>query len=174
MNKIPFIIFVVFVALFSVVFLKGKDPSIIESVMIGKAAPSFNLKPTLKGGKNFSNKDFKGKVSIVNVFASWCLACKVEHKTLANISKAEEVPLYGINYKDKPEDIKNWLKKHGNIYNLIGADSDGRVSIDWGVYGVPETFIVDKEGIIRYKHVGPVTDEVYEETFKPLLRILKK
>jgi len=174
MNKIPFIIFTVMVVLFALIFYKGKDPAQLESVMIGRDVPVFNLKSPLENEQGFSSEDLKAQVSIVNVFASWCIGCLAEHKVLENISKEEAVSLYGLNYKDKPENVKKWLDKHGNIYKLIGSDRNGRVAIDWGVYGVPETFIVDENGVIRYKHVGPVTQDVYEETFKPLLKILKK
>jgi len=174
MNKLPFIIFAIFVAIFALVFIEGKDTSIIESVMIGKPVPQFNLPSAIKGQKSFSSDRLKGKVSIVNVFASWCVACQLEHNMLKKITKEENINIYGIDYKDKPENLKKWLDKRGNFYKLIGDDSKGRVAIDWGVYGVPESFIIDKKGIIRYKHVGPLTGQVYKDVFKPLLAELKK
>jgi cytochrome c biogenesis protein CcmG, thiol:disulfide interchange protein DsbE len=172
-NKLPFILFLILVAFFATLLLKGQDPAIIPSPLIGKPAPVFNLPAAANGLKGFSSKDLKGRPSIVNFFASWCAGCEVEHETLAKMAATEQIPLYGVDYKDTPEKLTEWLKKHSNPYAAIGADKEGKISIDWGVYGAPETFIIDANGIIRYKHVGPVTEQVYEDNLKPLLRKLK-
>lgn len=174
MRKIPFIVFILLAGFFAVLLLKGKDPAVVESAMIGKPAPVFDLPSALKGKAGFSSQQMKGKPAVVNVFASWCLSCRFEQGALEQISKVENIPVYGIDYKDTPEKLAAWLKKYGNPYTAIGADRDGRVSVDWGVYGVPETFVVDAQGIIRYKHVGAVTEKDYRDIFKPLLAEMKK
>jgi cytochrome c biogenesis protein CcmG/thiol:disulfide interchange protein DsbE len=174
MNKIPFILFAVLVVFLAVLLLKGKDPTVLDSVMIGKPVPHFNLSAALKGDKGFSSKDLTATPAIVNVFASWCMECRLEQDTLTEIGRAEKIPVYGIDYKDTPEKLTGWLKKYGNPYAAIGADPHGLTAIDWGVYGVPETFIVDARGIIRYKHIGAVTDKTYRAIFKPLLAELKR
>lgn len=174
MNKIPLIIFLLLACFFAVLLLNGKDPAFVESVMIGRPAPVFHLSGGSKGDGGFSSGDLRGKPSIVNVFASWCLTCRIEQGILEEIGRAEDIPVYGLNYKDTPDKMAAWLKKYGDPYDAIGADRDGRVAIDWGVYGVPETFIVDAKGVIRYKHIGAVTDDDYQNIFKPLLAELKK
>jgi cytochrome c biogenesis protein CcmG/thiol:disulfide interchange protein DsbE len=174
MRKIPFILFILLAGFFAVLLLRGKDPAVVESAMIGKPAPAFNLPSALKGKAGFSSKDLRGTPAVVNIFASWCLACRVEQGALEKIAKAENIPVYGIDYKDTPDKLAAWLKKYGDPFTAIGADSEGRTAIDWGVYGVPETFVVDARGVIRYKHVGAVTDKVYRDIFKPLLAELKK
>lgn len=174
MNKIPLILFVILAGVFAALLLQGKDPMQVESAMIGKKVPAFKLQRQLKKGEFFTDEDLKGTPSVVNVFASWCVTCRLEQGILEGIADDEDIPVYGINYKDKLADLLPWLKKYGNPYTKVGDDVDGRVAMDWGVYGVPETFIVDAEGVIRYRHVGVVTDDVYRETFKPLLAELKK
>jgi cytochrome c biogenesis protein CcmG/thiol:disulfide interchange protein DsbE len=174
MKKIPLLIFILLAVFFAAVLYKGKDPTVVESAMIGKAVPVFNLSAATKVTPGFSSKDFQGTPAIVNVFASWCLSCQLEQGILEEIGSAEKVPVYGMDYKDTPEKLAAWLKKYGNPYDAIGDDRKGRVAIDWGVYGVPETFVVDARGFIRYKYVGPVTDDVYQDILKPLLAELKK
>ena len=163
MNKLPLILFVLLVAFLVMPMLKGKDPTVLESVMIGKAAPAVNLPAALKNKKGFSSKDLRGKPAIINVFASWCLECRVEQTALAAIGKAENIPVYGIDYKDTPEKLAAWLKQYGDPYHAIDADSDGHAAIDWGVYGVPETFFINNKGIILYKKVGAVTEDTSGE-----------
>jgi cytochrome c biogenesis protein CcmG/thiol:disulfide interchange protein DsbE len=170
MNKIPLVAFFVLAALFGAVLLKGINPAEVPSVMVGKPVPSF----IFLGGEGFSGKDLRGNLSIVNIFASWCLACQLEQGILEEMSRAEKISVYGINYKDTPERREAWLKKYGDPYDFIGDDRDGRVAIDFGVTGVPETFIVDARGIIRYRHAGPVTDDIYHDVFRPLLAELRK
>jgi cytochrome c biogenesis protein CcmG/thiol:disulfide interchange protein DsbE len=126
------------------------------------------------GGEiGFSSGDLPGRVSLVNVFASWCAPCRAEHKVLNALAKSQRVPIYGINYKDRTEAARAWLAELGNPYTRIGADS-GRVGIEWGVYGVPETFVVDRQGRIRYKHVGPLTQADLDRKILPLIAKLEK
>lgn len=135
-----------------------RDPSLVQSVLIGKPAPQFDLKP-VEGlpVPGFGTAALKGAVTVVNVFASWCIPCRDEHPVLEALKQVSSVRLFGINQKDAPENARAFLAELGNPYDAIGADTTGRVSIDWGIYGVPETFIVDAEGIIRFKHVGPIS-----------------
>ena len=148
-------------------------PDVVPSALIDKPVPQFTLAglpgagPRL--GEGFSNADLTGQVSLVNVFASWCLPCRVEHPILMRLARDRKVRIFGLNYKDKPEDARAWLKELGNPYWRIGADRDGRVGIDWGVYGVPETFIVDSQGRIRYKQVGPITASDLDEKILPII-----
>jgi cytochrome c biogenesis protein CcmG/thiol:disulfide interchange protein DsbE len=149
----------------------GKDISQVPSALIDKPAPAFAL-PPIEGRKDgFASADLMGKVSLVNVFASWCEPCKAEHPILMELAR-QGVPIYGINHKDQPEKALQFLANLGNPYRAVGADKDGRVSIDWGVYGFPETFVIDGQGRIRYRHVGPIRPEHVERIFAPLLRKL--
>lgn len=156
--------------------LKTGDPSRLPSVLIGKPVPVFNLPPVeglainSKPVSGFSNKDLAtGKVTIVNVWASWCVPCHAEHPILTKLAADNDVPLYGINYKDKPVDARRFLGRLGNPYIAVGADAKGRTAIDWGVYGVPETYIIDGTGKIAYKHVGPLTDMVIKARILPAI-----
>jgi cytochrome c biogenesis protein CcmG/thiol:disulfide interchange protein DsbE len=170
---IPLIVFALVVLLAAVPLLAGKDPSVLPSALLERPAPGFDLPPALDGKGGFATADLKkGAVSVVNVFASWCVACAAEHEALAAL--AEDVAVYGLSYKDRPEDLAAWLERHGNPYRAIGDDREGRVAIDWGVYGVPETFVVDGAGIVRYRHAGAVTPEVYARVLKPLIEELEK
>ncbi|MFQ5985051.1 MAG: DsbE family thiol:disulfide interchange protein [Alphaproteobacteria bacterium] len=150
------------------------DSQVIPSVLIGKSAPRFDLPPVKGRELGLSSEDLKGKVSLVNVFASWCVACRVEHPLFMEVSRKGLVPIHGLNYKDQPEDAARWLDKLGDPYTRTGADRDGRVGIDWGVYGVPETFVVDQEGRIAHKHIGPVTPEAWRQTILPLIEKLRR
>ena len=149
------------------------DPRIIPSALIDKDVPTFELPPIEGGpGKGFSSADLSGRVTAVNVFASWCLPCRAEHPLVTRLGRIKGVTLYGINYKDKPADALGWLEELGNPFRQIGADAKGRVAIDWGVYGLPETFIIDKKGRIRYKHVGPMTPKSFKEKILPVIEEL--
>ncbi len=150
------------------------DPKKIPSVLIDKPVPEFRLPPVWGRELGLASSDLKGEVSLVNAFASWCVACKAEHPLLMQLNKAGIVPVHGLNTKDKPEDAAAWLERYGDPYTRTGADLDGRVTIDWGVYGLPETFVVDGRGIIRYKHIGPITPQVLEETILPLVEELRR
>ena len=151
----------------------GIDPNVLPSALIDEPAPQFDLPPLPGHEQGFSSADLKGHVSLVNTFASWCLPCRAEHPVLNALSATKRVPIYGIDYKDKEDAAVAWIAALGNPYTKIGAD-DGRVGIDWGVYGVPETFVVDRQGRIRYKHVGPLTQTDLERTILPLVAKLEK
>jgi cytochrome c biogenesis protein CcmG/thiol:disulfide interchange protein DsbE len=169
---IPLAIFLV-IAVFLGVGLT-RDPRKLPSTMIDKPAPQFTLKQVSEPAKTFSPADMKGQVWMLNVWASWCTACRVEHPLLVEISNSKIVPLIGLDYKDKPEDAVKFLAQQGNPYNLSALDLEGRVGIDYGVYGVPETFIIDKNGRIRHKHVGPITPESLQKEILPIIAELKK
>ncbi len=152
----------------------GIDSNVLPSPLINEPAPRFTLPALLPGDDHgFSSADLKGHVSLVNAFASWCAPCRQEHPVLNALAQTKRVSIYGIDYKDKEEAARAWIAELGNPYTRIGAD-DGRVGIDWGVYGVPETFIVDRTGRIRYKHVGPLTPAVVQKTILPLVAKLEK
>lgn len=150
------------------------DPRQVPSALIGKPAPEFSLPPVQGHTLGLATRDLIGEVSLVNVFASWCVACREEHPLLMQISQDGVVPVHGLNYKDAPADAARWLERMGDPYRRTGADLDGRVAIDWGVYGVPETFVVDANGMIAYKQIGPITPDVWSKTLLPLIRSLQK
>ncbi len=152
----------------------GHDPSVVPSALIDQPVPEFDLPPLKDDKPGFASANLTGEVSLVNVFASWCVPCRVEHPILMRLAKREDIAIIGLNYKDKPEDAKAWLAELGDPYGRIGADRDGRVGIDWGVYGVPETFIVDRDGRIRYKHVGALTAEAVAKSILPLVEELRR
>ena len=149
------------------------DPKLVPSPLVGKPVPAFTLTRLDNPAVTISDADFKGKVSLLNVWATWCVSCRREHETLVQLAKTGQVEIYGLNYKDNREDAKRWLSQLGNPYVANAFDSDGRVGIDWGVYGAPETFIIDREGIIRHKHIGPLTDEIINDEILPLVAKLK-
>ena len=150
------------------------NPQEIPSPFIGKPAPSFTLTQLEDGGKSFSPQDMRGKVWLLNVWASWCAPCRAELPTLVDFSKKAVVPIVGLDYTDVREDGNKWLRQFGNPYQLSAFDGDGKVGIDYGVYGVPETFVIDKSGVIRMKHVGPVTSAVIKDTLLPLIQELNR
>jgi cytochrome c biogenesis protein CcmG/thiol:disulfide interchange protein DsbE len=150
------------------------DPRIVPSALIDKPVPEFQLPPVQGRTLGLSSEELKGEVSLVNVFASWCVSCREEHPLFMQIKAADTVPIHGLNYKDRPQDAAAWLDDLGDPYTRTGADLNGRVAIDWGVYGVPETFVVSADGRIAYKHIGPVTREVLEESILPLVRNLQQ
>jgi cytochrome c biogenesis protein CcmG, thiol:disulfide interchange protein DsbE len=150
------------------------NPREIPSPFIGKAAPAFKLAQLADPDKTISPQDMVGKVWLLNVWASWCVSCRQEHPVLMDFARQGVVPILGLNYKDKRDDGTGWLTQFGNPYALSAFDADGRVGIDYGVYGVPETFVIDKHGVIRMKHVGPVTPEVITEKLLPLIKELNR
>jgi len=150
-----------------------RDPGELPSVLIGKPVPEFALPPVQGRTLGLSSDDLRGEVSLVNVFASWCTACREEHPLFMRLSASGVVPIHGLNYRDRPEDAAGWLDELGDPYTRTGADRNGRVGIDWGVYGVPETFVVGPDGRIAYKHVGPVTERALKETILPLVARLR-
>ncbi len=168
---LPLAVFLVLV-LFLAIGL-NLNPREVPSPLIGKAAPSFRLPQLQEPAQSLALDDLKGKVWLLNVWASWCAACLDEHPLMVEFSKQNVLPIYGLNYKDKREDALKWLDKHGNPYALSIQDADGRVGIDYGVYGVPETYLIDRNGIIRYKRIGPVTPEIIQEKILPLARQLQ-
>ena len=149
------------------------NPRDIPSPLIGKQVPNFELPPVKGRTLGLATADLKGQVGLVNVFASWCVACREEHPVLMDLGRKGIVPIHGLNYKDKPDDAQAWLDELGDPYTRTGADISGRVAIDWGVYGVPETFAVDRNGIIAYKQIGPITPKILEDTILPLIRKLQ-
>ena len=148
-----------------------RNPRKVPSPLIGKPVPQFSLSPVLGRTLGLSDANLKGQVSVVNVFASWCVPCRQEHPLIQRL--AGNVPVHGLNYKDRPEDAKRWLDELGDPYTRTGADLDGRVGIDWGVYGVPETYVVDRDGRIAYKHIGPITPRALSERLMPLVERLR-
>jgi cytochrome c biogenesis protein CcmG/thiol:disulfide interchange protein DsbE len=169
---IPLIIFVV-MAIFLGIGLT-LDPREVPSPLINKASPEFSLPQLHAPDRTLSKKDLLGKVALFNVWASWCVACRQEHHFLVELSRQNIVPIYGLNYKDQAVDAKRWLIQYGgNPYVASAHDLKGRVGIDWGVYGVPETFVLDKTGTIRYKHIGPLNHENWQETVLPIVQHLQ-
>jgi len=168
---IPLALFVV-LAVFLGIGL-NRDPHEVPSPLVGKAAPAFTL-PQLDAEAPFGPKDMAGKVWLLNVWASWCVSCRQEHPVLVDFAKTKLAPLVGLDYKDQRADAKAWLARFGNPYDLSVVDADGRVGIDYGVYGVPETYVIDKAGTIRFKQIGPVTAEVMQAKIVPLIKELQK
>ena len=148
------------------------DPREVPSPLIGKPAPAFEAAVLARPDTTLRRQDMLGKVWMLNVWASWCVACREEHPVLVEFARRGVVPVYGLNYKDKREDGLRWLSKFGNPYTESLFDPQGRIGLDYGVYGVPETFVVDREGVIRYKHIGPITSEALADKIEPLLRKL--
>jgi len=150
----------------------GLNPREVPSPLIGKPAPAFELPLLHAPEKKFSHQEMRGKVWILNVWASWCATCSEEHPVLVDLAASGVVPLYGLNYKDKREDGLAWLKTFGDPYQLSIHDFEGRVGIDYGVYGVPETYVIDKRGVIRYKRIGALTPEIVKSRVLPLVQEL--
>ncbi len=167
---IPLALFGV-LALFLAVGLR-LDPREVPSPLIDKPAPGFKLARLDDASATISREDLLGKVWMLNVWASWCVACRQEHPLLVDFARRKVVPVYGLNYKDARPDGLGWLSRFGDPYEASLFDADGRVGIDYGVYGVPETFIIDRKGVIRYKHIGPLTPEVIRDRIEPLIKTL--
>jgi cytochrome c biogenesis protein CcmG, thiol:disulfide interchange protein DsbE len=169
---IPLVVFLVLVGFLAVGL--GLKPSEVPSPLIGKPAPEFSLPKLSDPSKTFSPADMKGQVWLLNVWASWCVACKQEHPVLMELAKMNLVPIVGLDYKDQRDAAIEFLRRGGDPYLLSAVDESGRVGIDYGVYGVPETFLIDKQGIIRYKHIGPITPKSLREQILPLVEQLKQ
>jgi cytochrome c biogenesis protein CcmG/thiol:disulfide interchange protein DsbE len=150
------------------------DPREVPSPLVGKPAPAFDLPVLQQPNKRFAPADMRGKVWLLNVWASWCESCRDEHPLLVEMSKKGVLPILGLNYKDQDEAAQRWLKQFGNPYQLSAVDADGRIGIDYGVYGVPETYLIDAEGVIRYKQIGAITPAILEQKILPLAAALKK
>jgi len=173
MNRylLPLGVFIALVVL--LVIGLGRNPRLVPSPLVGKPVPEFALARLREPGQLLSSKDLTGKVSLLNAWATWCVECRREHAVLLGIARQGKVPIYGLNYKDQRADALQWLERLGNPYVASGFDADGRVGIDLGVYGLPETFLVDKNGMIAYKHIGAVTREDWENTFIPIIERLE-
>ena len=165
---------VLFLALAALLY-KGLalNPREVPSPLIGKPAPEFSLPELKDTSRQLSHSDFLGKVSLLNVWATWCVSCRAEHPLLMQLAR-QGVTIYGLDYKDNREDAKRWLQRFGDPYVANAFDADGRVGIDWGVYGTPETFVIDQRGIIRHKHIGPLTEEPIQREILPLIQQLKE
>jgi cytochrome c biogenesis protein CcmG/thiol:disulfide interchange protein DsbE len=162
---LPVILFAALVVVFSIGL--QKDPSFVPSPLIGKPIPEFKL-PRLKNPEqSVSDADLRGQVSLLNVWATWCVGCRQEHETLNRIAALNEIPIYGLNWKDDVGLATRWLRELGDPYVASGFDGDGKVAIDWGVYGAPETFLVDANGVILYRHISPLTMEIWQSEFVP-------
>jgi len=162
---LPGLVFLGLVVLFGVQLISGRNPADVPSVLIDKPVPAFSLAPLeglMADGKpvpGFSSEDLKGRVTLVNVWASWCAPCRQEHPLLVELARDPSIRVVGINQRDNPDNARRFLGALGNPYAAVGVDSNGRASIDWGVYGVPETFVVGPDGTVRHKHIGPLTPE---------------
>jgi DsbE subfamily thiol:disulfide oxidoreductase len=176
---LPVIVFLVLVGFFArrlVLIDRGDAPDLIPSVMIDKEAPGFDLPPLLLNKAGAKSADLQGKVTLINFFSSWCIPCRAEHPLLVDLMSTakDRLTLIGIDYKDRPEDGRAWLGRLGDPYQAIAMDRDGRVGIDFGVYGVPESYLIDRQGRIRYKQIGPFTPEDIHGKLLPLLAELSK
>ncbi len=170
-NYLPLIVFGLLVALLGVGLTL--NPREVPSPLIDKPAPAFALPRLHAPEQVFASDDLRGQVSLLNVWASWCSGCRQEHPLLVQLVRETDVPLYGLNYKDTRPAALRWLKNYGDPYAATAFDQDGRVGIDYGVYGVPETYVIDRHGIIRYKQIGPITDKVLRDEILPLVQTLR-
>ncbi len=168
----PLILFLGLVAL--LFYGLGTDPRKVPSPLVGKPAPRFSLPSLQDPNRTVSDAELKGKISLVNVWASWCVSCRAEHEELMKLSRQEkDIQIMGLNWKDDPVDATRMLRTFGDPYVVSAFDPDNKVGIHWGVYGAPETFVVDTRGIIRYKHIGPINRQVWEQTLRPLMQEIK-
>lgn len=177
---LPLAVFIGLAAIFAFQLASGRDESVIPSALIGKPAPTLSL-PAINGlrknGQPVAGLDpasFKGEVTLLNVFGSWCVPCRVEHPLLMQLAQDKRFRLAGLNYKDKTENALGFLNDLGNPYAMVGADTNGRAAIEWGVYGVPETFLVGRDGIVAYKHVGPLTEASIRDDLMPAIEVALK
>lgn len=168
---IPAGVFAIMVAFLAVGL--NLDPRKVPSPLVGKPVPEFLLTRLNNPDATFSEKDLSGKVSLLNVWATWCVSCRAEHQILLALAKSGKIDIYGLNYKDKREDALRWLQVLGNPYVANAFDGEGRVGIEWGVYGTPESFLIDKQGVIRHKVIGPITAEILKHELLPLIKELQ-
>jgi cytochrome c biogenesis protein CcmG/thiol:disulfide interchange protein DsbE len=164
---LPFAAFVALVVLFAFGLSPKRDIHELPSPLIGKAAPEFALTDVLDPNRIVSNSTLKGKVYVLNVWATWCVPCREEHEALLAIAQQHVVPIIGMNYRDQRERAQQWLQQLGNPYDAVAFDGEGRTAIDWGVYGAPETYLVDTHGQVIYKFISPMTQEIWEQQFLP-------
>ena len=169
---IPLLLFIVLVIFLALGL--NRDPQAVPSPLINKPAPAFEIPQLSEASQTFSPASMKGQVWILNVWASWCVACREEHPVLVELAKSKVAPVIGLDYKDKREDALAMLTRQGNPYLLSAFDANGRVGIDYGVYGVPETYVIDKAGMIRFKHIGPITMNILNQKIYPLISELQK
>jgi cytochrome c biogenesis protein CcmG/thiol:disulfide interchange protein DsbE len=176
MNKfaLPLVAFALLVIMFGVALKRAPDKQFVKSALIGKPAPEFVLPDLLQEGQTVSSRAFAGKWMLLNVWGTWCAECRAEHATLLQIRQEGKVLMVGLNYKDEDSAARDWLTKLGNPYEIIAADHEGRAAIDWGVYGAPETFLVNPAGTIVHKVVGQVTAENWRTQFLPLIEATAK
>ena len=160
---IPFILFVLILSTFFYLLITERNPSELPSNLLNKNVPNFDTKSLLKNENFVSSKEFGNEIILVNFFATWCGPCRDEHVYIKRFSNEKGIRVIGINYKDNPDNAIKWLKNLGNPYSDVPLDDNGRIAIDWGVYGIPETFIVNSKGIIKYRHVGPITKKIYKK-----------
>ncbi len=153
---------------------RGRAPDILPSALIGRPAPEFDLPPIMSAKPGFRTRDLQGRITLVNFFASWCPTCREEHPVLRALARRDDIALVGIVYKDKPENVTTWLARVGNPYAALAADPKGRAAIDFGLYGVPETYVIDPQGIVRFKVAGAMTPEIVRTQILPLLEEMKK
>jgi cytochrome c biogenesis protein CcmG/thiol:disulfide interchange protein DsbE len=175
-RRLPYLLPLTLFVLLAIYFWAGlgRDPHQVPSVLINQQVAQFALPPIKGRDRSFTSEDLKGQVSLVNLFGSWCVACQVEHSFLMRLKQDGVVPIYGIDWREKDRQAgPAWLARHGDPYTMVGDDPDSRAAIAFGVTGAPETFIVDADGVIRYKHVGPITPEVWEQTLWPIVRRLR-
>ena len=172
---LPFIGFALLAVLLGAGVLRnsGKDTSAIPSPLIGKPAPAFSLPVLGDPTRKVTDADLRGEAYLLNVWGSWCPGCRDEHPVITQLAQSGRIKVIGYDYKDEPEDAKRWLEQFGDPYALVIADQDGRAAFDWGIYGAPESFLVDKDGIVRWKYIGPMTDAVVREQLLPELETLK-
>ena len=161
--KIPFITFIIILSIFFYLLIIDRNPSKVPSALINSSVPEFETNSLFGDEKFYSSKELKHEITLVNFFATWCKPCRDEHVYIQRFKDEKALNIIGINYKDNPKKTVQWLKKLGNPYSNIAIDRNGRIAIDWGVYGIPETFIVDSKGIIKFRHIGPINKKKYEE-----------
>jgi len=161
--KTPFIVFIIIVSIFFYLLIIDRNPSKIPSALINNYIPEFETNSLLKSEKFYSSQEFSKEITLVNFFATWCKPCRDEHTYIQSFQNEKGLNIVGINYKDNSEKAIQWLKKLGNPYSNIAIDNNGKIAIDWGVYGIPETFVVDSKGVIKFRHVGPITKKIYKE-----------
>ena len=168
---IPSAIFFIVLLTFFYLLIIDRDPLSLPSNLLNKKTPNFVTESLLKENKFISSDEFGGEIILVNFFATWCKPCRDEHVYIKRFSSEKNIKVIGINYKDNPQKTIQWLKNLGNPYSKIPLDKNGRIAIDWGVYGIPETFVINSEGIIKYRHVGPINDEIYIKINKIINKI---
>jgi len=166
-NSLPLILFILLVILLAVGL--SLDPRKVPSPFIDKSAPQFKLPQLADSTRTISSEELKGQVWLLNVWASWCRACRAEHHLLNRLVQQHDITIVGLNYKDRDNEAKQWLEDLGNPYRHVAVDMQGLTGIDWGVYGVPETFLIDQQGIIRYKNIGPVSQSDLDDIIMPMI-----